>query len=240
MPSIFSKADLAAISERGILLAGYDTAAWHASDAVIALHPPEDAVSRHVARQTGTGWVVAFGKLNATDDRFLVAYEVTRSKNGGEFRVQQYKPPRQDMGFNLAAARGMETVLKDFRGLTRPYNIAALPAKPGGLFVYMYPAQVRVDVYPYGADVRYRVSSDGKRIIEKRQLHQSLLEFIPPHLPGTLASGYHAHVLTDLPEDTDVLLVLMREPKVPETVAAGGHMFTIETDGRISVADSPR
>jgi hypothetical protein len=31
--------DLAAISERGILLASYDNAAWHGTDAIMALHP---------------------------------------------------------------------------------------------------------------------------------------------------------------------------------------------------------
>ena len=47
-PSELSEAELAAISERGILLAGYGRAAWHATDAVTALHPPEGMVSRHI------------------------------------------------------------------------------------------------------------------------------------------------------------------------------------------------
>jgi hypothetical protein len=51
--------------------------------------------------------------------------------------------------------------------------------------------------------------------------------------------GYHMHVLSDLPEDTDVMLVLTRQPRVPETVGAGAYIFTIDVNGNIT-ADQPR
>jgi len=231
-----SEADLAGISERGILLAGYDKAASHATDAVIALHPEEGTVGRYIASKTTTGWVVAFGHLNATNDKFLVAYEATQTEDPTHFEVKEYDPPRQDAGFNLAAARGIEKALKDFHGMNCPYNVAVLPAKHDELFVYMYPAQVKAGVYPYGADVRYLVSSDGTKIKEKRQLHQSLLESVPSETHGTFGGGYHVHVLTDTPEDTDVLLVLTREPRAPEVVVAGGHAFIIDVNGKITEA----
>jgi hypothetical protein len=50
------------------------------------------------------------------------------------------------------------------------------------------------------------------------------------------AGGYHTHFLSDLPEDTDVFLVLTRKPQMPEFVGAGKHMFKIDVDGRISIA----
>jgi len=37
-----------------------------------------------------------------------------------------------------------------------------------------------------------------------------------------------------------VLLVLTRQPRVPEIVVAGAHMYTIGVDGKITVADKPR
>jgi hypothetical protein len=43
--------DLAAITERGRDLAGYDAAAWHASDAVQAKQPKEGSVVRCIAHQ---------------------------------------------------------------------------------------------------------------------------------------------------------------------------------------------
>jgi hypothetical protein len=44
--------DLTAISDRGRDLAGYDTAAWHASDAIKAKQPKEGSVVRYKARKT--------------------------------------------------------------------------------------------------------------------------------------------------------------------------------------------
>jgi hypothetical protein len=43
-------------------------------------------------------------------------------------------------------------------------------------------------------------------------------------------AGYHTHVLSDVPEDTDVLLVLTR---VPEFVATSKYLYTISIDGNI-------
>jgi hypothetical protein len=104
------------------------------------------------------------------------------------------------------------------------------------MFVYLYPAQVEAGVYPLGGDVRYRVSPDGTKIIEKRQMHKSIIEF--PARIG--AAGYHTHVLSDLPEDTDVLLVLTCTRRVPEFVFAGAYMFKIDVNGKITVKDRPR
>ncbi|MGH9529561.1 MAG: hypothetical protein ACRD2S_06530 [Terriglobales bacterium] len=70
--------------------------------------------------------------------------------------------------------------------------------------------------------MRYRVSPDGMKVLEKRQMHKGIIEYAPPRSPGAAAGGYHTHVLSDLPEDTDVLLVLTRRPRIPEFVAAGG------------------
>ena len=55
---------LDSITKRGVLLAGYDTAAWHASDAVQVFNPEKEAVGRYIARSTENGWVVDFGKLD--------------------------------------------------------------------------------------------------------------------------------------------------------------------------------
>jgi hypothetical protein len=177
---------------------------------------------------------VAFGQLNATNDKFLVAYEATQTDDPTHFDVKKYDPPRQDTGFNLAAARAIGLTLKDFHGANCPYNIAVLPTKHDELFVYIYPAQVKTGVYPYGADVRYLMSSDGTKIKTKRQLHQDLLESIPSDTKGTFSGGYHTHILSNVPEDTDVLLVLTREPRAPEVVVAGGHVFIIDVNGKIT------
>jgi hypothetical protein len=235
-----SDAELAAITARGVLLAQYDTAAWQATDAVTAMHPIEGRIGRYIARKTETGWVVDFGRLNEAGDKFLVAYEAVQSGSPARFEVRSFNPVQEDAGWNLVAAKAVETVARDFGGTSRPYNIAVLPADGGSIYVYFYPAQVKEGVYPLGADVRYQVSPDGTKITEKRQLHKTIIESAPAGADVKVASGYHTHVLSDVPEDTDVLLVLTRQPRVPELVMTPTYMYTIDVHGAITVADRPK
>lgn len=58
-----SESGLAETAARGLALAGYDAAAWHASDAVMPLKPDKSTVQRYVARKTNSGWVVALGAV---------------------------------------------------------------------------------------------------------------------------------------------------------------------------------
>lgn len=233
-----SAAELAAITARGRMLAAYDTAAWQATDAVMATHPKAEPSGRYIAHLTEGGWVVDFGHLNVACDKFLVSYEATQVAGPAHFDVKSFDPAREDEGWNLSAAKGIEAATKDFGQTARPYNIAAFPRQSGGLYVYLYPAQVKAGVYPLGTDVRYRLSPDGTKIIEKRQMHKTILEYAAPiDRSESMAGGYHTHVLSDLPEDTDVMLVLTRQPRVPETVGAGAYIFTIAVDGSITVAD---
>jgi hypothetical protein len=233
-------AELAAITRRGRLLAEYDSAAWQATDAVAAAHATAGANGRYIAHKTTAGWVVDFGRLSQTDDKFLVAYEAVQIGTSAKFQVKSFDPAREDTGWNLAAAKAIETAMKDFGETTRPYNIAVLPAQRQSMYVYLYPAQVNVGVYPLGADVRYRVSAGGAKIIEKRQLHKSIIESAPTSSDITAKVGYHTHVLSEVPEDTDVLLVLTRRPRIPELVVAGPYMFTIYVNGKITVEDRPK
>jgi len=70
-----SEAELAAISARGRALAEYDTAVWHATEAFMAVTNGQDheRVSLYVARKDSDAWEVAYGKLNSSGDKFLIA-----------------------------------------------------------------------------------------------------------------------------------------------------------------------
>jgi hypothetical protein len=235
-----SVAVLSAITERGRLLAEYDAAAWQATDTVSAAQPKADSSGRYIARKTVTGWVVDFGRCNGTGDKFLVAYEATQTGSPAHFEVKSFQPMREDTGWNLAAAKGIETAMRDFHGASRVYNVAVLPAEREGMYVYLYPAQVKNRVYLLGDDVRYHISPDGMKIVEKRQMHNSVIELTPSRTEVEVATGYHTHVLSDVPEDTDVLLVLTRQPCVPEIVVTRSYMYTIAVDGKITVEDRPK
>lgn len=231
-------AELAAITARGRMLAEYDDAAWQATDALMAIHPKSEPSARYIGHKTDAGWVVDFGYLNGVGDRFVVNYEAVQV--GAKFEVKSVNPERQDTGWNLSAATGMKIALADFIGFDHPYNIAVLPAEGGNMYVYLYPAQVKAGVYPLGADARYCLSPDGMKILDKRQMHKSLIESSPGSADVKVASGYHTHVLSDVPEDTDVMLVLTRQPRVPEVVVAVPYVYIIGVNGNITVGDRPQ
>jgi hypothetical protein len=225
-----TEVELAQITERGKNLAAYDFAAWHASDAVRALQPAEGSVVRYIAKRTGTSWTVAFGRLNEKRDKFLISYEATQGSTPEEFKAAKHGPPKEDEGFFLFAARAIDTAVAEFKGEARPYNVAVLPAPSNQLYVYVLPAQTKSGVYPLGGDVRFLVSEDGLKIIEKRQMHKAIIEFATA---ANTKAGFHIAVMDEIPEDTDVFHVLVRKPSVPQLIATSLFVYQIEPDGKI-------
>jgi hypothetical protein len=163
-----SKEQLAEISVRGRMLAEYDEAAWHATDALMATHPKQDNDTRFVCRKADATWTCVFGRLAA--DKLLIDYEALQA-SAKEFQIKHHEPPMKDAGFFFAAVRAMTTAGNDFQKTAekRPYNPTVLPTASGQLYVYMVPAQTKKDIYPLGGDARYLVSTDGSTIVEKRQ-----------------------------------------------------------------------
>jgi hypothetical protein len=94
-------------------------------------------------------------------EKFLIAYEATQGGKPDVFAVKEVTPAKQDTGFYLSAARAIDTSLDDFaqhfEGERRPYNVAALPAEKGQIWIYVVPAPTRVGIWPLGGDVRYLI-----------------------------------------------------------------------------------
>ena len=230
-----SDAELAAITERGRELADYDQAAWHATDALQMANPKTAEGQRCLARFEKGKWVVAFGSLNGDKSKFLIRYQALERDKPQDFALTHHDPPFEDPGFYLYAARALEMSLGDFGGTSLPYSAAVLPASEGQLYVYLYPAQTQPMIYPFGGDVRYLVSPDGTKILEKRQLHKTILETKAALNGGKVAAGRHTHSLSDLPEDTDVLHVLQQSPPVPEMVFTPHFTYEVERSGTIRI-----
>ena len=229
---------LRAIEARGRTLAEYDVAAWHGTDAVMELRPADGLVHHYIARRTASGWMVSFGRISPDSASFLVAFEARQDSTPTRFRATAETPARADTGYLLRAARATELTRKDFGSPNRPYNTATMidegAKEPGGAwFVYFLPAPTTHGVWPHGGDVRYRVSGDGRAILEKRRMHNSVLEFSMP--PGNRPeSGMHTAIVDDIVEDTDVFLVLTRQPAMPEMIVSRSYFFRIDTAGRIT------
>jgi hypothetical protein len=236
-----SAAELAKISERGRALAEQDQAVWHATDAVQMANPKTTEGQRAVANKENGKWIVAFGALNADRSKFLIRYEAEQLASQKQFAARKEAPAKEDAGFYLFAARALETAAEDFGRANRPYNSAVLPVNghdaqdhPGLMYVYFYPAQSKPGIYPVGGDVRYLVSADGTKIIDKRQMHKSVLDVAPVKGKKTVM-GHHAHALSDVPEDTDVLYVLQQDPPVPEMITTPHFVYEVASDGTIRV-----
>lgn len=236
-----SKEALAAISDRGRQLAAYDRAAWHGTDAVLALGPDRGAIQRYIAHRTDKGWVVAFGRLDKGRDKFHVTYEATEAGGPDRFEAKKVDPPRTSTGFEFRAALAIDAAQDDFYRSSperRPYNMAAIPAEGGKLWVYVVPAPTKPGVWPLGGDYRYLVDPAGAKVLEKRQLHKSIIEVASPkEKPDARpVMGMHTHILTDGPEDTDVFHVLSREPTRPEMIITKEDLFLVKEDGSIEFA----
>jgi hypothetical protein len=213
------------------MLAEYDVASWHATDAVQDLKPEKGSTRYYIARKSEAVWVVVFGRLSDTHDKFLTVYEATQGARPEFFTVKKYDPPLASTDFYFCATKAFKSALKDLGSVNRPYNAYAIPSETGQLYVYLLPAQTENGVYPLGGDVRYTFTADGTSLVEKRQMHKSILEFATKK---DTVSGYHTHVLSLTPEDSDVFYVLTRKPSIPEYVGTlDKRIYIVQTDGTI-------
>ena len=236
------RTELDAITGRGRQLAAYDMAAWHGTDAVLALHPAGDRVRSYIARGRQDGlWEVVFGRPSTDTDTFYVAYRAVQAARGDtSFTAEALEPAFADTEYYARAARALGVGGADLGRVSRPYNSVVLPVtKSGEWLVYLMPAPTRAGYWPLGADTRYRITRDGRNILEKRRLHNTVIEYGPPPARdgAELKAGYHTAVLDDRPEDTDVFLALTRQPRVPEYIVSQTFYFRIDRDGRITAYD---
>ena len=228
-----SDSELGGIALRGQTLAQYDQVAWHASDAIMALRPDPERIRFYIPRRTAEGWRVAFGRLTAASDTFVVAYEATIAPGEAGFRAVEVTPARADTDYYLRAARAIELTRTAFGPVGRPYNVAAFPAEQeGGWWVYHYPAPTQHGVWPLGADERFLVGHDGRTIRARRRMHKGVIEYSAPR-EGKVEMFTHAAVLDDVPEDTDVFVVLTRTPRVPEYLVTDAFVYRLDVDGTI-------
>jgi hypothetical protein len=225
--------ELAEIAARGQALAEYDQAAWHASDAVEVLHPPAETVQRYVARKTPAGWIVCWGYFDKAHTRFLISYEAKQGVIPTEYTVVKHDPVIEDTDYYFHAATALETARKDFfsnKHPARPYNISVLPDKAGGWYIYAIPAQQDLAILPYGGDLRYTISGDGVKILDRRQMHRSVQEESMPSDGSRPFFGFHSHILSDVPEDSDIFYAMTRKAQQGEWVATQKYAYEITPD----------
>jgi hypothetical protein len=231
---------LADITDRGRALAGYQRAAWRAYSQLLATKPDPRLVQRYIAYHADSGWVVAFGRLSVTRDTFYVSNVAIPAVVGGSrsdtlFDIETLTTPGADTDFLVRAARAIDTATALFWPSGRPYETAVLPAAGGSWWVYVIPAANRAGVWPLGDDMRFRVSGDGRTILEARRMHVGIIDYDRTLRPEDtrFTAGVHNTVTSEAPEDTDVYHVLTRQPRVFEYVFTPHFLYMVNEDGTI-------
>lgn len=234
-----SRATLDSVTERGRFMAAYDAVAWHATDAVLALKPADGTVNMYLARPLADGrWEAVFGRYDGVSDTFLVGWRAQQRAVGDTiYTVNALATAAPEQGYFLRAARALDRARSTLGQPQRPYNAVVMPIASGGWYVYFVPAQVRAGYYPLGGDTRFRMDAEGRTILERRQMHNTIVELGPPGPPPPGATEWvamsHTAVVADMVEDSDVFHVLVRKPARPEWVQSASFLFVIDVRGRI-------
>src|SRR5690348_14328769 len=237
--NVVSQQQLDEISARGRALAGYQRAAWTASMQLLATNPDPWQVQRYVAYHADSGWVVAFGRFNAERDTFYVSHIAIPAAVNGQrvdstFEFQKFAEPGPDVDFLARAARAMDVATMALGVTARAYTAAAIPNEKGDWLVYLTPSADAANVWPLGDDVRYRVSADGRRILETHRMHAGMMEANGGDNRGDARLVAKAgKALRDLPEDSDVFHVLVNRPAAAKVVVTPHHQYRIDADGSI-------
>lgn len=225
-------AELKTITERGRDLAAYDAAAWYGSDAVEAMKPADGLVGMYVGRKMDQGWVMGFGILNTSRTKFSLAYEAIPTADVKRPSVVTHNPAVEDTDAWLRAALAFETAKEKFGPAGRPYNLAVIPAPNDQWFVYAYPAQTDLSIFPAGGDTRYLIAASGTTILDSHRMHASILEN-KWEKDKTPEMTYHTAFLDDVPEDSDVANVIMMG-HIPMLIVSTHFAYQISADGSIN------
>jgi len=214
------------------MLLAYDQAAWHGTDAFMALHPDLTALNTMLAAGQADGrWRVDFGFLNSAADSFFVHYQAFEQQRPDSFVARRLAYPASESGVQLRAARALRTAKTSFGDVQIPYNTYVLQRADSTFWVYFLPAQTDAAAFPHGADARYLVSADGRHLIDSLRMHHALLNLA---LPDSAVSGMHTVISDDVPQDSDVFLVLARRPLRPELVVTQHYLYQVCIDGSIT------
>jgi hypothetical protein len=175
-----SKAQLATVEARGKRLANYDSLVVEATRAVasLRLNTGDLQIIAKVGKQAGKQKEVAFGKLTANRDGFLIYFKTKDRGQGETIAVENFNPPLQDSAYYLFAARALKRASEDLPKSTVPYTAIVVPDESlnGNRFlVYMYPVGTHLGQV-LGNDLREEFSGDGLDLLDRRRLHQGFAQ----------------------------------------------------------------
>ena len=229
--------DLPTLEKLGREIYRQDTAAWVATDALLAATPEAAKELRGwIVEDRGRGQVVRF--LRAAGQGIELGYDVAVD----EKRQTSISIPadRALSTEERAEHQAVETARANLPGVCRPgYNSVVMKDPQGdGWLVWWLAPQPAKDTLPVGGHFRFTVSKDGGTVLRRDALSVSCLTITPPvGVDGEAAAAFASHVVSPTPVETHVFVQL--ESGRPLFVLAGGYSWLVD-GGKITRKEALR
>lgn len=227
-------AEIVRIEKRGKEIADYERATIRATDLLLASNPDRSTLGVYIAENKNKMWTVLFGKV--LDRRFHSAYyfscpegQFDKMQPGGEFK-------------NLSKeifyfANALDIAIKKFAPKRKfpQYNPSVFREPDGTISVYLLPGNTEADIVLIGGDFKITVSEDASKVLKITELHKGYLRAPAKSSDGDIVAGFHTHILSDLPTETDVAMIILNPVLAPHYVTGKNWMSEIDANGKITI-----
>ncbi|GEM_PF-6307171 len=232
-----SPADIARIEARGQQIAGHERAVIRATDLLMASKQDVGSVDTYLAVPSDGGWTVYFGKLSnegfAAPFVYVCAAESCQASPSG---IPNTAPPEvASLAKAISLVRSVAPPIPPGAPFSQ-FNVAVFREPDNTITAYLTPGNEDPRAILLGGDVKISISADGASVLSQTELHNTTLR-IPLSLPDGKqpAGAYHTHVVSELPTETDVALMLLHPVLAPHFIAGPQWMTQVDSAGKITV-----
>lgn len=204
-----------------------DTAAWRATDALVAAISPDDLgkVRGWVVEPSGRDQRVRF--LKAAGDGVEAGWDIIVA---GERTGPVTPAPTALSESERAQFTARQTAAANpgpLRCSAKANSVALKDPDSDGWLVWILTSTTDANVVPVGGHYRYRISADGKTVLHRDQLSNGCLNMQKQQAPdGRPAAIVVTQIVSAGPVETHVFLSLQN--RIPIYVGAGDKLFAVE------------
>lgn len=231
-----SEEELTRIRTAGRWLALYEIVCDRADDALAAAGASVDR-GPCLARKSRTGWGVAYGQWRdggGFAQRAAVRLNSSREVTGVDTTASMAREGWA-YEFGRAASIGRREAQNQLGALTESHTygviVAAYPWDDTVLTTYVFPDPD--DETVLGRDVRVEIDARTGAVQGSQRLHNGVVSM--SDFPQDSRASVLTAVRTCVPTETDVFMVLRRDPPMPHIVIAETWIYGIEPNGEVKV-----
>lgn len=222
---------LARVTAMGREIYRQDTAAWLATDALLAVHSPESLPELRgwIVVPEGDGLKVRFLREGPSGYRIGWDVVVTRDKAGPVVEPDDGSLTPAE----TAQWQARQTAIANIGTLRCSASLnAVVVADPDSdnWLVWLLTATTDANIIPVGGHYRFRISADGLTMIRRDQLSVGCLNMplTGPEHPDRPAGLTVSQIVSSGPVETHVFLSLQN--RIPIYVMAGEKVFAVDGD----------